>query len=242
MLRAEPRQRCLTRRCSKKRCRVADKQIGLIVDCAKRAEPLAGRAREAIGGAVGANLESRIHDWSISGAAAQVARQRVVDLRSISHTVAFMKVSEQAHHDARSAEAALRAVLARHRGLNRMQFAVLGEVFDRNEFGAVQLAEQRDARIDRLVHDAAVALARHDHGAGATIAFRAAFFSPGRTLLQTQPVEHCATRLKAVERNSAAPPEKLQIVSCHAFYWIRNIGSLGISDNRGLRRKDYART
>ena len=72
MLCAELRQRCFTRWRSKKRCRIADKQMGLIVDRAKCVEPLAGRACEAIGGGVGANLERRIYDRSISGAAAQV--------------------------------------------------------------------------------------------------------------------------------------------------------------------------
>ena len=49
-----------------------------------------------------------------------------------------------------------------HRRLHRMQLAVIGEIFDGDQFGAIKLAEQRDARIDRLIDQAAAMLA-HDH-------------------------------------------------------------------------------
>ena len=49
---------------------------------------------------------------------------------------------EQAHHDARRAEAALRAVLLDHRRLDRMQPAAVGKVLDGDDLGAVRLAEQ----------------------------------------------------------------------------------------------------
>ncbi len=118
--------------------------------------------------------------------------------------VALLIVGEQAHHDTRRAKTALRTVLTRHRLLHRMQHAVVGKILDGDQFGAVQLAEQRDARIERLVNEAAVALA-HDHdGAGAAIAFSAAFLGAGRSLLQTQPVQHGGARGKSVKPHGAA--------------------------------------
>ena len=67
-----------------------------------------------------------------------------------------------------------------HRFLHRMQRAVVGEILDGDQLGAVELAEQRDAGIDRLVDQAAVALAHDHHSAGAAIAFRAAFLGADR--------------------------------------------------------------
>ena len=96
-----------------------------------------------------------------------------------------------------------------------MQHAVFGKILDRDQLGAVQLAKQRDARIDRLVSQAAVALAHDDDGAGAAIAFGAAFFGAGRSLLQTQPVQHGGARGKSVEPHDAAVSQKLQDFSGH---------------------------
>ena len=39
-----------------------------------------------------------------------------------------------------------------------MQLAVIGEVFDGDQLRAIKLAEQRDARIDRLIDQAAAML------------------------------------------------------------------------------------
>jgi hypothetical protein len=59
----------------------------------------------------------------------------------------------------------------------------VGQILDGDQFGAVELAEQSDAGIDRLVDQSAVTLA-HDHdSAGAAIAFRAAFLGADRPLL-----------------------------------------------------------
>ena len=99
--------------------------------------------------------------------------------------------------------------MAGHRFLHRMQRALVGEVFDGDQFGAVELAEQSDAGIDRLVDQSAVALA-HDHdSAGAAIAFRAAFLGADRPLLQAQPVEQRGARRKFADPHAAAAPLKL---------------------------------
>ena len=67
---------------------------------------------------------------------------------------------EQAHHDARRAEAALRAVMIDHRLLDRVQRLAVGEILDRDEFRAVELAEEQDAGVDRLVGQLARLAAR----------------------------------------------------------------------------------
>ena len=58
---------------------------------------------------------------------------------------------EQAHDDARGAETALRAVQVDHRLLHRMERVAVGEILDGDEFDAVELAEQQNAGVDRLV-------------------------------------------------------------------------------------------
>ena len=153
--------------------------IGFVVERTERFQPLRRIARKPIVCAGVADFERRVDDRPIAGAAAQISRQHIVNLVAAGAAAILVKVSEQAHHDAGRAEAALRAVLARHRLLDRMQYAAFGKIFDRDQFAAFQLAEQRDAGIDRLIDQAAVALARHDDGAGAAIALRAAFFGAG---------------------------------------------------------------
>ena len=118
-------------------------------------------------------------------------------------------MGKQAHHDAGRAKAALRAVIAGHGLLHRMQHALVGQILDGDQFGAVELAEQSDAGIDRLVDQSAVALA-HDHdSAGAAIAFRAAFLGADRPLLQAQPVEQSGARRKFADPHAAAAPLEL---------------------------------
>ena len=67
---------------------------------------------------------------------------------------------EQAHHDARRAEAALRAVQVDHRLLNRMQRLAVRQVLDGDKLCAVDLAEQQDAGVDGLVSEPAALEAR----------------------------------------------------------------------------------
>ena len=58
---------------------------------------------------------------------------------------------EQAHHDPGCAEAALRGVSIDHRLLQRMQFAAGGEILDRDEFRALELAQEQNAGVERLI-------------------------------------------------------------------------------------------
>ena len=202
MLHIELREGLLARGRGEERRFIADEHIRLVVERAERLQPRRGLARESIVGAGLADFERRIHDRPIAGAAAEIAGQHVVDGVAAGIAAARLIVREQAHHDAGRAEAALRAVQARHRFLHGMQRAVLGEILDRDQLCAVDLAEQRDAGIDRLMHQAAVALARHHHGAGAAIALRAAFLGAGRTLLKAQPIKQRGARRKLLDAHA----------------------------------------
>ena len=216
-------ERLFVRRCGKEAVVVADKQIGAVVERAQRLPARRRVAAEAIVGAAVAGFQARVDDRPIAGAAAQIAGEHVVERLPVGRAAAFVVVSKQAHDDAGRAEAALRAVVARHRRLHRMQDAVIGEVLDRDQLGAIHLADQRDAGIDRLVDQAAVALAHQNDGAGAAVAFRAAFFGAGGALLEAQPVEHGGARGKPVERDPAATSDELQKFSRHRpVPWIQN--------------------
>jgi hypothetical protein len=126
-------------------------------------------------------------------------------------------VSKQTHDDARRAKPALRTVVARHGFLHGMQHAIVGEILDSQQFATVQLPEQRDAGVERLVNQSAAALAHHHDRASAAIAFRATLFGTDRPLLQAQPVEHGRARRKIADAHSAAAPLKLQDVSAHGL-------------------------
>ena len=74
-------------------------------------------------------------------------------------------------------------MLSGHRRLYGVQLAAIGEVFDSDQLRAIELAEERDARINRLIDQATVALAHDGCGAGAAVAFRTAFLGAERTLM-----------------------------------------------------------
>ena len=215
MSRVELRQGLLARRCGKKGAIIPDEEIGLVVERTERLQPRGGAPGEPIVGRLGAGFQGGIDDRPVSRASAQVSGEHIVDCFAGRRAVAGMVVGEQAHHDARRAKAALRAVLSGHRRLDRMQLAVIGEVFDGDQLRAIKLAEQRDARIDRLIDQAAAMLA-HDHSsAGPAVAFGAAFLGADRTFAFAQPVEDRRARQKFVEAHDAAASEKLQTVSGH---------------------------
>jgi hypothetical protein len=74
-------------------------------------------------------------------------------------------------------------MLTGKRRLNRMQDTVIGEIFDRDQFRAIDLTEQRDARIHRLVNGTAVALPHDNDSTGTAIALGTALFGAGRAFL-----------------------------------------------------------
>ena len=66
-----------------------------------------------------------------------------------------MVSGEQAHHDTGRAEAALGSVSIDHGLLQRMQLAACGEIFDRDQLSAVNLAQKQNAGVERFVGDPA---------------------------------------------------------------------------------------
>ena len=132
------------------------------------------RRRAAGAGSTGrpAILRHRLDDRPVAGAAAEIAGQRIVDRLEVGRLAAGGKGIGR-HDEARRAEAALRGIGSRPSRVCTGCGAAVGaaQALDRAHRLAVDLAQQRDAGIDRLA--AAVAL-QHD-GAGAAIALGAAF-------------------------------------------------------------------
>ena len=99
-------------------------------------------------------LQRRIDDGPVARASAQVARERIEHGLPCHRPLRRLVQRVEAHDDARRAEAALRAVLLQHRRLHRVQPTVGGaQVLDRDHLGAVGLAGEQDARVDRLIDD-----------------------------------------------------------------------------------------
>ena len=100
----------------------------------------------------------------------------------------------QAHHDARRAIAALRTVVIHHRLLHRMQFAARCQIIDRDHILAVNLPEQLNAGIDRLIDQHAVFDAANRNCASAAIAFIAAFLGAFGTFTQPKIIQQHLAR------------------------------------------------
>ena len=113
---------------------------------------------------------------------------------------------EQAHHDPRRAEPALRGVVIDHRLLDRMKLAAEGKIFDRDELRAIELAQKQNAGIERLVAKSAAFRPRQHDSARPAVALGATFLRPLRPSFLTQPVENSRT---GENRSSAtSPPRK----------------------------------
>ena len=98
--------------------------------------------------------EPGVDDRTIAGAAAEVAGEPVLDALAVAER-AHQPAGIKLHHEARRAEAALRAVLVDHEFLRRMQAAVGAlEVLDRGQLAAVQRRHELDARVDRAMAQA----------------------------------------------------------------------------------------
>jgi len=200
--------------CKKARV-VADEHIGAVLQLAQRCDGVGLPGGEAIRHGNGAGLPGGVDNGPVAGAAAEIARQRIVDCCPIGSLAIAVEMREQAHDDAGRAKAALRPVTGRHRGLHRMQFSLVREILDRDEFAAVQLAERRDAGVHRFIKQAPVMLPCDHHRARTAIAFGAAFLGSGRALLQPQPVEYRRLRRKPIEPDGSVFPAELNAVSRH---------------------------
>src|SRR5205085_1648054 len=101
----------------------------------------------------------------------------------------------QRHHEARGAEAALRAVAVDHRLLHRVQAVAALQVLDGEERLAVERRQEADARVHRLQPQLAGGVeVADDDRAGAAVALGAAFLRAGAAAVLAQPLEHRARR------------------------------------------------
>ena len=143
-----------------------------------------------------AHAAGGVDDRPIAGAAAQVARQGVVDLAAARLLAVLFQVhAPQGHDEAGRAEAALGTVAFDHRLLHRMQGAVgLLQVFDREQRLAVESGSELDAGIDGLQRERAIFERADDDRAGAAVAFGAAFLGAGAMQILTQMLQDGAGR------------------------------------------------
>jgi hypothetical protein len=147
-----------------------------------------------------------VDDRPVAGAAAQVAAQRIGCLAARHGALAALALvlvqRVQAHHEARRAEAALRAVRIDQRLLHRVQRAAgAAQLIDRDELLAVERADEGDAAIDGAPAQAARAGLTHHHGAGAAVALGAALLGALEPALLAQPLQHRARGRHRVERD-----------------------------------------
>ena len=104
----------------------------------------------------------RLIDRAVAGAAADVALERPTEIATLR-----LVHARGGHDHARRAEAALKALRVQKGLLHRMQFAVLGQAFDRGDGAALRAIGREQTGMDRIAVD-------HD-GAGAAVAGVAAF-------------------------------------------------------------------
>jgi hypothetical protein len=140
----------------------------------------------------------RTQDRRVAGAAAEVAREHVVE---VAPPVAMRGVER--HHEARSAEPALRAVVLDHRRLHRVEPARRRHALDRAHRPAVQLGQEEDAGVDRAVHERAVLDAGEGDRAGAAVALVASLLGAGEPPLLAQPVEQRHRGTRVLDRHRA---------------------------------------
>ena len=159
----------------------------------------------------------RRNDRPIAGAAAQIARQRIVDPVAIKRLV-FVEQGEQRHDEAGRAEAALRAVGFHHGLLHRMQAAVGDlEVLDGEELLAVERRHELDAGIDGAIADAIAIELTEDDRAGAAVAFRATLLGSHRiaALRAAEELQHRHGRWQTLEADQVRAAQHPDVVLRH---------------------------
>ena len=168
---------------------------GLAVELGRR------QARHALGG---------VDDRTVARAAAQVAGQGVVDLAAARLAAFLLQVqAPQRHRESGRTEAALRTVALDQRLLHGVQRAILlRQVFD----GEQGLAVQRGGELDAGIHGPHLQFAvfeRSEHdGAGAAVAFGAAFLGAGAVQVLAQVLQDGLRRRDVVHFMDGAAVEK----------------------------------
>jgi len=143
-----------------------------------------------------AHAHGGIDDRAVAGAAAQIARQGIVDLAAAGPCAILLEIhAPQGHDETGRAKAALGTVALDHGLLHRVQGAiVLLQVLHRKQGLAVERGNELDAGIDRVHPDLAI-LERADHDrAGAAIAFGAAFLGAGAVQVVAQVLQNGLSR------------------------------------------------
>ena len=111
----------------------------------------------------------------VAGAAAKVPLQGCLDLLRRWFGRLHPERIER-HDESGRAKATLAPVVFNHRFLDRMQPTFrAGEMLDRDHMTTVDGCQKPNAGIDRFIHQPGIAKPSHEHGAGAAIAFGAAF-------------------------------------------------------------------
>ena len=181
---------------AKKRRIIADEHVPPVIERRQRRRAIGSAGGERRRGRLRAGSPRRVADRAIAGAAAQIARERIIDHRLVERARPLLMQDEQAHHDARRTEAALRTVMGDHRFLDRMQRAALCEILHGDEIRPVDLAEQQDAGIDRLVDEPPVPHPSERDSAGAAIALPATLLGAERAHLLAQIIEQRGARME----------------------------------------------
>ena len=151
-----------------------------------------------------AHALARREDRPVAGAAAQVSGHRVAQASVVGRQAIFIMRIER-HHDSRRAEAALRAVALDHGLLHRMQLITAFQRFDGDQLAAIERTDEENAaRRGEVGHRAGRAELGEDDGAGAAVAFGAAFLRAGEPAALAQPGEHGARRVFAGKRDALA--------------------------------------
>ena len=148
-----------------------------------------------------------------------------------------MEQGEQRHHETWRAEAALRAMKIDQRLLDGMQAAIMGQILNGDEIGAVGLAGQHDARVDRVIDKTPTppspasgggkidipspacgggkgggAAPKH-HRAGPAIPLGATFLGPGRAFMKTKIIQQREVRCDAAQSDHRAATQEMDMAT-----------------------------
>ncbi len=159
-----------------------------------------------------AGLFGGFEDRAIAGAAAEVAGQGFVGLVWIVglHAVAAILLQgEQAHDEAGSTEAALRAVAIDHRLLDAVQLTLMLEVFDGDQLLAVQGADEGQAGIQGAVAQPIADQFADHNGTGATVAGGTAFLGARLAAVFAQVLQHRGVGVESLLAAQVTIEEKL---------------------------------
>ena len=117
-----------------------------------------------------------------------------------------MEQGEQRHHESGRAKAALRTVKVDQGLLHRMQPAFMHKVFDADEVGAIGLADQCNAGIDRDIDEAISDTATQHDRTGSAIPLGATFLCSGGAFIEAKIVENGKMWRGVTHANDGAPP------------------------------------